>query len=59
MLITTTNVRHSIIYLHPNPDAKAIVSTVKGWTSFYRDNTKMRPSGAPGILLSDMVHIRR
>lgn len=51
--------RAAKLYDQADPDAQAIVATVKGWTDFYREFTKMRPSGAPGILLSDMVHIRR
>ena len=51
--------RASKLYDPADPDAAALAATTKGWLAFYRRFTKPRPSGAGGIFLGDLIHLRR
>ena len=51
--------RAAKLYDAADPEAALLASTIKGWTSFYRNFTKPRPSGAAGVLLAEQIHVKR
>ena len=51
--------RAAKLYDPADPEAAVLASTIKGWTSFYRNFTKPRPSGAAGVLLAEQIHVKR
>jgi hypothetical protein len=40
-------------------EADAIEATISRWTSYYKRHRAPRPSGASGVLLAKMVHLKR
>lgn len=51
--------RSARLYDPTDSEAALLAATIKGWTKFYRNYTKPRPSGAAGVLLADQIHIKR
>ena len=43
--------RDSLLWSPTDVDADNIKMSIRGWTQFYRNYTKARPSGAAGVLL--------
>ena len=47
------------LYDPADPEADALRAILLRWTAFYKQYRSPRPSGAPGLLTSKMVHLRR
>ena len=51
--------RAATLWPPADPDAEQIKGTITKWTSFYRHYRAIRPSGEAGLIISDLIHLRR
>ena len=49
----------NLLYDPADPDADALAMNLKEWTTLYKTYSSPRPSGAAGLFLSNMIHLRR
>lgn len=47
------------LYDPADPERAQIVATIRKWTGFFKAMRHPRPSGAPGLLVAQMVHLVR
>ena len=51
--------RSAMLYDPNDAEATALNETIRGWTAFYRRYSNPRPSGERGVLVTDLIHLRR
>jgi hypothetical protein len=51
--------RSAVLFDPADSDAAALSKTISKWTSFYKKWRALRPSGAPGLLTSTLIHVHR
>ena len=49
----------SALFPPTDPQADLLKATINKWTGFYKRHRALRPSGAAGLIIGDMIHLRR
>ena len=59
LMASVPSFRSARLWDPSDPQAAALERIVSKWTAWYKQHRTSRPSGAAGVLLQKMVHIRR